>query len=267
MAEPGAGAEFSAGGVIADSGYYAGAVEALRSACARIGAAADAAQRAGFFAGIADWNDEADASAHDADRDAVMAMAEALRAKESVAAYADAARQTLAGVTTAFAAAADPANSPAAAQNDSDEAEDESEEESAFSGHLAGALVALAEERDRDEDSGTDEEGYIKMAKTLSVLANAHTDYGDVDENLIMLANARTAYQKATEGGLTESVGRRCEGFIGRRPQIHLHDRVPLRADCTVGGSHRVQRRGVRPPVGCAGRGAHQPGSGHCHRF
>ncbi|MCQ3812560.1 MAG: hypothetical protein KTV68_18645, partial [Acidimicrobiia bacterium] len=196
MAEPAIETEFSAGGVVSDSRYYAGAVEALRSACAQVGEAADAAQRSGFFAGITDWNDEADASAHDADKAAVMAMAEALRAKEAVAAYADAARTTLAEVTAAFAAAA----STEGATEEVDtgevaEAEEEAEEEGAFSGHLSDALVALAEERERETDRGEDN-GYGKLAQTLSVLAGARTSYRAVDDALILLANARIAYLK-----------------------------------------------------------------------
>ena len=201
MADPVASMEFSAGGVISDSRYLAGAVEALRSACAQIGEAADAVQRAGFFSGITGWNDEADASAHDADKAAVLAMAEALRAKGAVAAYADAARSTLAEVTTAFAAAHSPTSAivgegPGAEAGAADR---ETEEESAFSGHLASALVALVEERERDSDADSDEAGYVKMAQTLAVLADARQAYRDVDEALILLANARIAYLKELE--------------------------------------------------------------------
>ena len=196
------GVELSAGGVVADSRYYAGAVEALRSSCAHIGEAADAAQRSGFFARITDWNDEADASAHDADRAAVMAMAEALRAKEAVATYADAARKTLAEVTAAFAAAAKPDGSMDDAGGEMADgveapgaAPQEAEAKGAFSGHLSGALVALAEERERDAEGG-DEDDYDKLAQTLSVLAGARSAYRAVDEALILLANARTTYLK-----------------------------------------------------------------------
>ena len=203
MVEPATEVEFSAGGVVSDSRYYAGAVEALRSACAQIGEAADATQRAGFFADIIGWNDEADASAHDADKAAVMAMAEALRAKGAVAAYADAARSTLAEVTAAFAAA-EPLGGGimgAGAGDDDGEADadDAADEGSAFSGHLANALVALVEEREREVDPESDETGYVKMAQTLGVLADARQAYRDVDETLIMLANARTAYLKESE--------------------------------------------------------------------
>ena len=187
--------EFSAGGVTSDSRYYAGAVEALRSACAHIGEAADAAQRARFFSDITGWNDEADASAHDADKAAVMAMAEALRAKGAVAAYADVARSTLAEVTAAFAAEDTPSSAivgVGAADGDAADAGGEG----AFSGHLARALVALVEEREREVDSDSDEAGYEKMANTLSVLAGARSAYRAVDEALILLANARTAYLK-----------------------------------------------------------------------
>lgn len=196
------GAEFSAGGVVSDSRYYAGAVESLRSACAQIGEAADAAQRSGFFARVTDWKDEADASALDADKAAVMAMAEALRAKEAVAAYADAARKTLAEVTAAFAAASmpdSPAGGAAMESADGDEMQDaapqEVEAEGAFSGHLSDALVALAEERERDAEGGDDDD-YGKLAQTLSVLAGARSAYRAVDEALILLANARTTYLK-----------------------------------------------------------------------
>ncbi len=200
MAEPAVETEFSAGGVISDSRYLAGAVEALRSACAHIGEAADAAQRAGFFADIAGWNDEADASAHDADKAAVLAMAEALRAKGAVASYADAARSTLAEVTAAFAAADSPTSAiVGAGAGDTDAADGETEEKSEFSGHLASALVALVEERERDADLDSDEAGYVKMAQTLTVLADARQAYRDVDEALILLANARTAYLKELE--------------------------------------------------------------------
>ncbi len=201
MADPVAADDFSAGGVVSDSRYYAGAVEALRSACAQIGEAADAAQRAGFFADIIGWNDEADASAHDADKAAVMAMAEALRAKGAVAAYADAARSTLAEVTAAFAAA-EPLGGAivGAGAEDGEAADDEgADEASPFSGHLANALVALVEEREREVDAESDETGYVKMAQTLGVLADARQSYRDVDETLIMLANARTAYLKESE--------------------------------------------------------------------
>lgn len=200
MAEPAVETEFSAGGVISDSRYLAGAVEALRSACAHIGEAADAAQRAGFFADIAGWNDEADASAHDADKAAVLAMAEALRAKGAVASYADAARSTLAEVTAAFAASDSPTSAiVGAGAGDADAADGETEEKSEFSGHLASALVALVEERERDADLDSDEAGYVKMAQTLTVLADARQAYRDVDEALISLANARTAYLKELE--------------------------------------------------------------------
>ena len=196
MAEPAIDTEFSAGGVVSDSRFYAGAVEALRSACAQIGEAADAAQRAGFFARITDWNDEADASAHDADKAAVMAMAEALRAKEAVAAYADAARTTLAEVTAAFAAAASPDSATDnAGVEEAADVEEEAEEEGSFSEHLSGALVALAEEREREDDNG-DDGGYGKLAQTLSVLAGARAAYRAVDDALVLLANARTAYLK-----------------------------------------------------------------------
>ena len=197
MAEPEAGIEFSAGGVVADSRYYAGAVEALRSSCAHIGEAADAAQRARFFSDITGWNDEADASAHDADKAAVMAMAEALRAKGAVAAYADAARSTLAEVTAAFAAPDSPSSAiVGAGATDADGAEGSEEDNGAFSGHLARALVALVEEREREIDSESDEAGYVKMANTLSVLAGARSAYRAVDEALVLLANARIAYLK-----------------------------------------------------------------------
>ena len=197
MAEPVAGVEFSAGGVVADSRYYAGAVEALRSSCAHIGEAADAAQRARFFSDITGWNDEADASAHDADKAAVMAMAEALRAKGAVAAYADAARSTLAEVTAAFAAPDTPSiGIVGTGATDADAGDGSDREDSAFSGHLARALVALVEEREREVDSESDEAGYGKMANTLSVLAGARSAYRAVDEALILLANARIAYIK-----------------------------------------------------------------------
>ncbi len=197
MAEPVEGMEFSAGGVVADSRYYAGAVEALRSSCAHIGEAADAAQRARFFSDISGWNDEADASAHDADKAAVMAMAEALRAKGAVAAYADAARSTLSEVTAAFAAPDTPSSAIVAAGAGDADAEDRSEDDdSAFSGHLARALVALVEEREREIDSDSDVAGYEKIANTLSVLAGARSAYRAVDEALILLANARIAYIK-----------------------------------------------------------------------
>ena len=197
MADPVANAEFSAGGVVSDSRYYAGAVEALRSACAHIGEAADAAQRSGFFADIADWNDEALASAHDADKAAVMAMAEALRAKGSVAAYADAARSTLAEVTAAFAAPETASSAVFGAGAGA--AAGQTNEESGFSGHLANALVALVEEREREADLDADEAGYLKMANTLTVLADARQAYRDVDEALILLANARISYLKESE--------------------------------------------------------------------
>lgn len=195
MAEPAIETEFSAGGVVSDSRYYAGAVEALRSACAQVGEAADAVQRSGFFARITDWNDEADASAHDADKAAVMAMAEALRAKEAVAGYADVARTTLAEVTAAFAAASSGSITDDASAEEADDAEEEAEEEGTFSDHLSGALVALAEERERESEHG-DDDGYGKLAQTLSVLAGARSSYRAVDEALILLANARTAYLK-----------------------------------------------------------------------
>ena len=200
MADPVVDTELSAGGVISDSRYYAGAVESLRSACAQIGEAADAAQRAGFFADITGWNDEADASAHDADKAAVVAMAEALRAKGAVAAYADAARSTLAEVTAAFAAA-EPLGGAIVGAGAGDSADEEAAatEGGAFSGHLANALVALVEERERETDADADEAGYVKMAQTLGVLADARQAYRDVDETLIMLANARTAYLKDSE--------------------------------------------------------------------
>ena len=197
MAEPEAGTEFSAGGVVADSRYYAGAVEALRSSCAHIGEAADAAQRARFFSDITGWNDEAEASSHDADKAAVMAMAEALRAKGAVAAYADAARSTLAEVTAAFAAPDTPTSAIVGAGAEGGDGADGGEgEDGAFSGHLARALVTLVEERERDVDSDSDEAGYGKMANTLSVLAGARSAYRAVDEALILLANARIAYLK-----------------------------------------------------------------------
>ncbi len=202
MAESAIDLEFSAGGVVSDSRYYANAVESLRSACAQIGEAADAAQRAGFFADIGDWNDEADASSHDADKSSVLAMAEALRAKGAVAAYADAARRTLAEVTEAFAAAGTPGNASTGPGDEAAEgadAADESAEPGAFSGHLADALVALVQERERDTDLESDEAGYVKMAKTLSVLADARRAYREVDETLVMLANARAAYLEDTE--------------------------------------------------------------------
>lgn len=197
MADPVEGMEFSAGGVVADSRYYAGAVEALRSSCAHIGEAADAAQRARFFSDISGWNDEANASAHDADKAAVMAMAEALRAKGAVAAYADAARSTLSEVTAAFAAPDSPSSAiVGAGAGDADAADGSEDDDSAFSGHLARALVALVEEREREIDSDSDAAGYGKMANTLSVLAGARSAYRAVDEALILLANARIAYLK-----------------------------------------------------------------------
>ncbi len=198
------GTDFSAGGVVADSRYYAGAVEGLRSACAQVGAAADAAQRAGFFSGIAGWHDEADASAHDAHKTAVMAMAEALRAKEAVAAYSDAARRTLAEVTAAFATADMPRvptapTAPTAPKaGAADAGGDDPGERGFYSAHLADALVALSQQRERPTDLDTDEAGYIKMAQTLTVLADARTSYRDVDATLIMLDNARNAYQAAS---------------------------------------------------------------------
>jgi hypothetical protein len=197
MAEPVEGKEHSAGGVVADSRYYAGAVEALRSACAQIGEAADAAQRARFFSDITGWNDEAEASAHDADRSAVMAMAEALRAKGAVAAYADAARSTLSEVTAAFSAPDTPSSAiVGGGAGNGDLGVENADEGNAFSVHLASALVALVEEREREIDPDSDEAGYGKMANTLSVLAGARSSYRAVDEALILLANARIAYLK-----------------------------------------------------------------------
>lgn len=189
------GAEFSSGGVVADSRYYAGAVEALRCSCAHIGGAADAAQRARFFSDIAGWNDEADASAHDAHKAAVVAMAEALRAKGAVAAYADAARSTLTEVAEAFAAPDTPGSAIfGAGAADADAADGSEDQDSAFSRHMARALVALVEVREREGDSDSDEAGYAKMANTLSVLARARSAYRAVDDALVLLANARSAY-------------------------------------------------------------------------
>ncbi|MCY4272990.1 MAG: hypothetical protein OXF00_10135 [bacterium] len=204
MAEPETSDEFSDGGVVSDSRHYAGAVEALRSSCAHIGEAADAAQRAGFFSDISDWNDEADASAHDADKAAVMAMAEALRAKEAVAAYADAARRTLTEVTAAFAAP-NTLGSAIVGDGCADGPDEGKDSGGRFFEHLARALVAIVEGREAESDetkggqgTGSDsdpsEAGYLKMANTLSVLAGARSAYRAVDEALILLANARSAY-------------------------------------------------------------------------
>ncbi|MYG94031.1 MAG: hypothetical protein F4138_03430 [Acidimicrobiia bacterium] len=189
-------AEFSAGGVIADSSYYAGAVEALRSACAQIGEAADAVQRAGFFAGIASWQDEADASAHDAERVSVTAMAEALRAQGAVAVYADAANRTLAEVRVAFATTKSSSAEQEIAENLAGEtAELETRDQQVdFTEHMADALAVLATDRDQTVAGSDAQADYIKLAKTLSVLAEARQAYREVDNTLIMLANARSEY-------------------------------------------------------------------------
>ena len=116
-----------------------------------------------------------------------------------MAAYADAARSTLAEVTAAFAAAEPLGGIVGTGAGDDEAAADEADEGSAFSGHLANALVALVEEREREIDPESDETGYVKMAQTLGVLADARQAYRDVDETLILLANARTAYLKESE--------------------------------------------------------------------
>ncbi len=206
--------------VIADSGFYAAAVEALRGACAQIGEAADAAQRAGFFAGIAGWDDEADATAHDAERVALTAMAEALRAKGLVSSYADAANNTLGEVRAAFAetmtepalapvTATEPASTQSPAitpdKQASDSAPTEPEPPSHtsshsshglgdFTDHMADALVALGEDHKKAAIDGDVEASYVKLAQTLSVLKDARRAYREVDAALITLSNARADY-------------------------------------------------------------------------
>ncbi len=192
-------ARFSGGGVIADSGYYAGAVEALRSAFAQIGDAADAAQRAGFFAGIAGWQDEADASAYDVKRDAVTSMAEALRAKEAVASYADAAKSTLEEVRAAFAAVTEASSFVSRIVGEDVDAtalpDNESAEQLAdFSGHMADALATLLQDNQPSAGGNSRKADYVKLAETLSVLSDARRAYREVDDKLIMLSNARADY-------------------------------------------------------------------------
>ncbi|WP_420638690.1 hypothetical protein [Candidatus Poriferisocius sp.] len=214
MVESATGADFPPGGVVADSRYYSSAVEALRSACAHIGEAADAVQRSQFFAQISDWDDEANATAHDADKAAVVAMAEALRAKQSVAVYADAARRTLAEVNAAYAATVSPGLTPAppapgdpgAAGEEPGAAGDVAESATGeaagsvggYSVHLAGALATLAEEQDTEAGRRAGEQSYVKMAQSLSVLVGGRTDYQEIDEALVMLDRARTDYQQAS---------------------------------------------------------------------
>ena len=207
MSEPELSIELPPGGVMGDSGFYARAADAIRSTFALVGEAADAAQRAGFFASMANWDDEADAAAVEADLTAVWAAVSARRARRETAVFAEAARQTVAEIASAYAATEEGDESMGASaasegahtlpERGTDEGADTSSS-SAFDA-LVDALSALAEERRNgvtaDAGHGSDD-GYITLAESLSVLTEARGAYRDVADALITLLEALEAYRQ-----------------------------------------------------------------------
>ena len=207
MSEPELSIELPPGGVMGDSGFYARAADAIRSTFALVGEAADASQRAGFFASMANWDDEADAAAVEADLTAVWAAVSARRARQETAVFAEAARQTVAEIASAYAATEESDESMGASaategahtlpERGTDEGADTSSS-SAFDA-LVDALSSLAEERRNgvtaDAGHGSDD-GYITLAESLSVLTEARGAYRDVADALITLLEALEAYRQ-----------------------------------------------------------------------
>lgn len=166
---------------MADPGFYARAADAIRGACALIGEAADATQRAGFFAVLEDWVDEAKAAAHEADQTAMGAAAAARRARREVDVYAEVARRTVAEVLAAYAAASgaetepvdslpDPSPDPVPAQD-----------------------LALM------PDQGSDD--YTALVEVLPALSSAREAFEDVAEVMIALSDAQDAYRQEMAAG------------------------------------------------------------------
>ena len=225
MFEPELSIELPPGGVMGDSGFYARAADAIRSTFALVGEAADAAQRAGFFASMANWNDEADAAAVEADLTAVWAAVSARRAKQETVVFAEAARQTVAEIASAYAATGESDGDPrAGAANEgscnlpaggTDKGADTSFS-SAFDAFV-DAVSSLAEERQNSVAADTvhaSDDGYIALAESLSVLTEARGHYREVADALITLLEALEAYR--------QEIGADSQAALAADIQAHL---------------------------------------------
>lgn len=225
MFEPELSIELPPGGVMGDSGFYARAADAIRSTFALVGEAADAAQRAGFFASMANWNDEADAAAVEADLTAVWAAVSARRAKQETVVFAEAARQTVAEIASAYAATGESGGGSRAGAaivgscnlpvGGTDKGADTSFS-SAFDAFV-DAVSSLAEERQNSVAADTvhaSDDGYIALAESLSVLTEARGHYREVADALITLLEALEAYR--------QEIGADSQAALAADIQAHL---------------------------------------------
>lgn len=219
MPEPLANFELPPGGVMGETGFYARAVDAIRHTCTLVGEAADAAQRAGFFARLANWEDEAEAAALEADQTAVWAAVSARRASRETDVYREAARRTIAAIASAYisdeggggggpvAVGEDLAPSAEAAQDKGPGPPgpgSRTPSNRALDAVIL-ALDSLAEER-REAAAVVGrqpaDDGYVEMAETLGVLTEAHDSYRDVADALNKLMEAQEAYREEVDSDL-----------------------------------------------------------------
>lgn len=213
MPDPVPSFELPPGGVMGDTRFYARAVDAIRHACTLVGEAADAAQRAGFFARLANWADEADAAAFEAEQAAVWASVSARRASRETEVYREAARRTVAEIASAYFPAEEgdsagsvtsdgASSSSAEAMQDKSPGVPPSASRAAANSALDAVMLALdslAKER-RDEAAMVDrrpaDDGYVEMAGTLNILTEAHDSYRDVADALDTLLKEQEAYRQ-----------------------------------------------------------------------
>ncbi len=196
-----------------DTRFYARAVDAIRNTCTLVGEAADAAQRAGFFARLANWDDEAEAAAFEADQTAVWAAVSARRAIRETEVYREAARRTVAEIASAYFPdeGGDGAGLVAAGEDSTPSAEAAHDQVPGTpgSGSCASsnraldavmlALDALSEERQEGAvvvGHPTADDGYVEMAETLGILTEAHDSYHDVADALNTLLKAQEDYRQ-----------------------------------------------------------------------
>lgn len=246
MPDPAASFELPPGGVMGDSGFYARAADAIRSACALVGEAADAAQRAGFFASLANWADEAEAAGVEADMTAAWAAVSARRARQDAAVFDEAARRTVAEVASAYAAAAE---SHQVEASDAQHAESGAfPEESRVEGIadssgsavdvLMVALAALAEERSSGgtaETAHDPDDGYLALAESLGVLSEARGAYREVADALNALLEAQEAYRQEVDSDTHAALAADIQADLAAEVQAaHISDVRAALADLRV---------------------------------
>ena len=190
-----------------DTGFYARAADAIRSTLVLVSEAADAVQRAGFFARLANSKDEADASAVEAHLTAVWAAVSARRAQRETAVYGEAVRRTVAEIASAYASAkeAEKSMGPDAATDDPLASTEEGTGDRAAASSrtafdtLLDTLISVAQERRdgvTDDASHAADDGYLALAESLSVLTEARAAYREVADALIAVSEAQDVYRR-----------------------------------------------------------------------